>query len=85
MLKALYVDIKEDYPPKTHNLIVLLKSIEIDVSEEMEAHLIEINSFNMEARYPDEKFEFYKKCTSDFAGHYFAVIEEIKNWLRKRL
>ncbi|MCP5052944.1 MAG: HEPN domain-containing protein [bacterium] len=85
MLNALYVKIVEDYPPKTHNLLMLIKSLNFEVPPGTEKNLIEINSFNMEARYPDEKFEFYKKCTSDFSDKYFKIIEEIRQWLKVKL
>jgi hypothetical protein len=38
-----------------------------------------ITDFNMEARYPDEKFSFYKKCT--FTEINLKKIEEIRKWL----
>lgn len=85
MFKALYINILEDYPPKTHNLILLAKSLDIEMSEEIEKQLIEINSFNMEARYPDEKFKFYKKCNKTFAHKYFSIILELIKWLKKKL
>jgi HEPN domain-containing protein len=85
MLKALYVKIVEDYPPKTHNLLMLIKNLKLEVSPETEKHLVVINSFNMEARYPDEKFEFYKRCTAHFSGHYFEIIKEILEWLKQKL
>ncbi len=85
ILKALHINILEDYPPKTHNLILLAKKINIEMSEEIEKQLIEVNSFNMEARYPDEKFKFYKKCTKDFSNKYLSIIMELTKWLKKKL
>ncbi|MCD6384747.1 HEPN domain-containing protein [Candidatus Sumerlaeota bacterium] len=40
-----------------------------------------ITDFNLEARYPDEKFSFHKKCTREFTETYLKKIEEIKEWL----
>jgi HEPN domain-containing protein len=85
MLKALYVKIVEDYPPKTHNLLMLIKKLEFELPPGTEKHLVVINSFNMEARYPDEKFEFYKRCTAHFTNEYFKIIQEILEWLKQKL
>jgi hypothetical protein len=35
-----------------------------------------ITDFHLEARYPDEKFSFYKRCTQEFTEHYLKEIEE---------
>lgn len=85
MLKALFIYIREEYPPKTHNVLLLARTLNIEISKEEEKQLIEINSFNMEARYPDEKFKFYKKCTHDFSHEYFKIIKEMRLWLKKKL
>jgi hypothetical protein len=44
-----------------------------------------ITRFNMEARYPDDKFLFKKKCTRDFAEEYLIKIKEIKEWLLQKI
>lgn len=55
--------IKEDTPPMTHRLIFLAETAEMDLSEKQIELLEIVTDFNLEARYPDEKFSFYKKCT----------------------
>ena len=37
--------------------------------------------YNLEARYPDEKLSFYKKCTLDFTSDKMQQIEEMREWL----
>jgi len=39
----------------------------------------------MEARYPDEKFSFKKRCTRNFSKKYLRKIEDLKKWLIKRI
>ena len=36
---------------------------------------------HIEARYPDQKYNFYKLCTKDFTEEYFYKIKEIYKWL----
>lgn len=47
--------------------------------------LEEISDFNLESRYPDEKFTFYKKCTPEFTGKKLGQIKELKTWLLQRI
>ena len=85
-LKALYIqDNCNQLPPKTHNLVKLARQTEIELSEEQEIFLDEVNDFNLEARYPQYKNEFYKKCTKEFAENYFYNIDEMMKWLQSQI
>lgn len=84
-LKALFVKTKGKHPPITHNLLVLAKKSDLELNDLQVKQFTEINTFNIEARYPDEKFKFYKKCTSEFTGKYIKEIQEILGWLKKKL
>ncbi|MBI2447276.1 MAG: hypothetical protein HYV48_01910 [Candidatus Omnitrophica bacterium] len=44
-----------------------------------------ITDFNLETRYPDERFAFYKKCTKKFTEVNLKKIKEIKKWLLKHI
>lgn len=39
----------------------------------------------LEARYPDEKKHFRKKCTEDFTKEMLNKIEEVFQWLKSML
>lgn len=82
MLKAFYIKARGDHPPKTHNLVLIISEAGLEFSEEKLEIMLEINSFNQEARYPDEKMAFYKKCTREFAAVYLEKGREIRSWLR---
>ena len=47
--------------------------------------LDEVNEFNIEARYPDYKQSFYKKCNEQYATGYFRKIEDFYTWLVSQL
>lgn len=85
VLKAIYVDRMDDIPPYTHRLVYIAEKIPLHLTEEQLELIETITDFNMEARYPDEKFSFKKKCTKDFAERYLKKIEEIKKWLLKQM
>lgn len=85
-LKALWVrDNNNNIPPKVHNLLKLTESIKIDLSEEQQMFLLNINDFNIEARYPDYKFSFHRKCTRKFTTKTFNEIKAFYKWLLKQI
>jgi hypothetical protein len=51
---------------------------------EAEEALIRITAFNIEARYPDPKGDFRRKCTREYAIEQIAGIQEVLAWLKSR-
>jgi HEPN domain-containing protein len=85
ILKAIYVDKLNESPPYTHRLVRLAEKISLGLTEEQLELLETITDFNMEARYPDEKFSFKKRCSRNFSKKYLRKIEDLKKWLTKRI
>lgn len=85
IIKALFIKYTDEHPPRTHNLVMLVKNINIDIPEEIINELVVINTFNIEARYPDEKYEFYQKCTAGFTSEKMKSIGEIIKWFKEKL
>jgi HEPN domain-containing protein len=83
ILKALYVDRKKEHAPPIHNLPRLARLAGVSLSEEKKERLLLITSFNIEARYPDLKRSFRKKCTREFTNEQMQSIREIFQWLKK--
>lgn len=81
LLKALFVSRFDEPPPFTHRLPFLAEKADLELSPERLELLEVITDFNLEARYPDEKFSFQKKCTKEFTENYLRKIEEIREWL----
>ena len=80
-LKAVYVKNVDRNPPSKHSLTLLAKKAQIELTQAQEAFLEEVTDFNLEARYPDIKFSFYKKCTKEFTEKYLNQIKEFYKWL----
>jgi len=66
ILKAIFTDKKDKTPPFSHNLVYLSEKADLELNDENLELLEEISDFNLEARYPDDKFSFYKKSTVKF-------------------
>ena len=86
LLKAAWVrDNVQDVPPKTHNLIFLIERTRLTSNDEIIKLLRKVNEFNIEARYPDYKFSFYKLCTEEFTTTYLNSIKDTYAWLIREL
>ena len=81
ILKAIFVHKMNKTPPFSHNLAYIAEKASIDISDKKIDLLEEISDYNLEARYPDEKMSFYKKCTLDFTRDKLQQIEEMRKWL----
>lgn len=62
-LKAIVVIHTKEIPPRSHNLLYLAELAGLSVDPDDEDFLLRMNGYQLEARYPDEKFRIYKKTT----------------------
>jgi HEPN domain-containing protein len=85
ILKAIYIKKIGSFPPRTHNLLLLIKEMDIQISDEDSDFFEEVNTFNISTRYPDEQLKFYKLCTKKFTTEKFEQIKEKYKWLKKIL
>jgi HEPN domain-containing protein len=85
LIKALVVKNNVQNIPKIHDLNKLVKLTDLQISDQISDDLDAITTFNIEARYPDYKKEFYKKCTKEFASTYNDKIIGIRKWLLEQL
>lgn len=85
LLKAIFVSKFDESPPFTHRLTYLAEKTGLSLSPERLETLEIVTDFNLEARYPDEKFSFHKKCTREFTETYLNKITEIKEWLVQQI
>ncbi|MCD6220220.1 HEPN domain-containing protein [Candidatus Calescamantes bacterium] len=84
-LKALYVRDNARMPPPIHKLDVLARETKLTFSLEDLEFLKKVNEFNIQTRYPDKKFSFYKICSKEFTEKFFNRIKEFYKWLLKEI
>jgi HEPN domain-containing protein len=85
ILKALYVDLKKEHAPPIHNLPRIASLAGLSLDQEKNDVLILISSFNIEARYPDLKRSFRKRCTKEYTAEQMRVIKETFQWLKEMI
>ena len=81
LLKAIFVMNVDKNPPRVHDLLRLADISEIKTTEEQKDTLDLITTFNISARYPDYKRNFYKKCNQEFTSSNIEKIKELRIWL----
>lgn len=82
-LKALVVRETKAIPPKIHDLEMLAERAGVSLSNDLAEFLSLMNTFNLEARYPDEKFEIYKKATRPYTRKLFDKTKEAFKWIKE--
>ncbi len=85
LLKGLCVQLSGENPPRSHRLVYLAEKADLILDEAHIEILEVVTDFNLEARYPDEKFSFYKRCTKEFTKEHLDKIEEMKTWLLQKI
>lgn len=85
IIKAYFVSVLGSIPPKTHNLVKLSEISGLTTDVNRLKLFDEINEFNIEARYPDSKFDLYKKCNKNFSEYYLTKIEELYKWIKSEI
>ena len=80
-LKALYVHKFGLQAPFSHNLLSLAEKCELVTSSSREVVLTEINEYNLESRYPDDKFSLDKLATKKFSELQLKNAKEILKWI----
>jgi HEPN domain-containing protein len=83
ILKALVVQETRKHPPRIHDLVRLSKLARLDLEEDKIELLDTINEFNIRARYPDYKEDFYQKCTKSYTKKYYQEITKLYKELCK--
>lgn len=84
LLKAKTVAVSDNHAPHSHDLLYLAGLAKIDLEIEQQQFLAEVNAFNIEGRYPEEKLEFHKKATKKFAEEWLEKINKFYLWLSKQ-
>lgn len=86
LLKAHHVkDNAADFPPKTHNLLLLSSQTKLSPTVEQLRILSQMNQFQLDARYPDYKLNMYKIATEPYTQSLLQEIETVKQWLENSL
>ncbi len=84
-LKAILAEITDKSPPRTHNLLYLIKEAGINPPQSLFDFLAKINNTSIATRYPEDfrklLASYPKKVTKD----YLKNADEVLKWLRQNV
>lgn len=85
ILKGLVVKNIKKHAPYIHDLVRLQGLTELHLPRKTLYFLNRINDFNIRGRYPEERLQFYKKCTKEFTKSYLDKIIKLYKELCQKL
>lgn len=87
LLKAFYVQTKQETAPFSHSLSYLAKESGIynSFSEEQKDFIDKLEPLNIEARYPTHKDQLLKSLTEEHCSDILKNVQEIREWISQKL
>lgn len=85
ILKSLVVEKTGEEAPYIHNLTKLAELAKCDLFENELNLLDDVNKFNIRARYPEYKMQFFKQCNREYAKNYIDKITRLYKKLCQKL
>jgi len=83
ILKAHIAETTQSVPIKTHDLIYLVKTSGLELSEDTLDFIGKINTASIPTRYPDDLQRSLKEYPKTVAEDYLSQTEEIVQWLKQ--
>ncbi len=84
-IKGLIVERTGDIPPKTHNLIQLVKIAKVELSESQLEFIAVLNMAGVGARYPDMLDDAIKRYPKEVVWDYLTKTKEVVQWLLQQI
>ncbi len=84
-LKGLYVAKLGAVPPKTHNLLRLLKNLKVRPDEQTGRFIVHLNQVNVTTRYPEELAEVQRVFTEEVIRVMLDGSKAALKWIKAQL
>ncbi len=87
ILKAIFVQEKNETPPYTHNLkrLIELLNLEIEFTAEQTKFIEFLNTYYIETRYAEKIQELSKKVNATNSKEIFKNTSELFQWLKSKI
>jgi len=82
LLKALYEAVLKKIPPKTHNLIFLSNSINLEIPQNHLKILESLNDLSIVTRYPEDIDGLVRAFKKDRVEEYLKGTKALLKWLK---
>jgi HEPN domain-containing protein len=85
LLKAFIIEKTKETPPRTHNLLMLLNMIALEMPIELKEFLATLNMMSVTTRYPENLAKTIQEYSPELVSDYILKTEETLQWLKKKL
>jgi HEPN domain-containing protein len=83
LMKAIVAEITDKVPPKTHNLIYLIKLANLNVPQDIFDFISKINNASVVTRYPEDFKRLIEDYPEDIAKEYLKNTKKALQWLKQ--
>ena len=83
-LKGLYSKELDEVPPKTHNLLYLLKKIQKKSDQDLQKFITKLNTASVATRYPDDLAKIQAAYTEKITKEMIEKSKDVLKWVKKQ-
>lgn len=83
ILKAIVAEVTDKIPPKTHNLVYLIKLANLSIPQEFFDFIAKINNSSVVMRYPEDFKMLITSYPEEIVREYLENTEKVLKWLRQ--
>ncbi len=83
-LKGLYSKELAEVPPKTHNLLYLLKKIEKKPDQDLLKFITKLNTASVATRYPDDLAKIQAAYTEEITKEMIEKSKDVLKWVKRQ-
>ena len=83
LLKAIVAEATKRFPPKTHNLIYLVKIADVHLPQELFDFVTKINNASIVTRYPEDFSKLLEVYPKEVTEGYLAKTKEVVQCLKE--
>ena len=81
-IKGLYQQRLKETPPKTHNLVYLLKKVNIRPDETVGKFIVKLNEASVATRYPEDIDKLQGQYTKDVVKNILVESRKVLEWIK---
>jgi HEPN domain-containing protein len=83
MLKAIVAEATDKVPPRTHNLLYLIKFADIKIPQDLFDFVAKINNASVVTRYPEDFSKLIESYPEEVVAEYLEYTERVLEWLKQ--
>ena len=84
-LKGLFYERQRQFPPKSHNFVLLMSGIGIQPPDELGRYIVRLSEASIPTRYPEDLARVQKEFGAEVVAGILAKGKEVVAWIKSKL